>query len=55
MSVMLTAIEEPTKKAGADQQCGVEKIEGDSIGMIGQIERVEHSTGIRLGYCNYPE
>lgn len=48
-------IEEPAKKGGDDQQCGVYKIEGDSIRMIGQIESVEHSTGIRLGYCDHPE
>ena len=40
MSVMLTAIEEPAKKTGADQQCRVEKIGGDSVGMICQIQLV---------------
>ena len=55
MSVTLTAIEESAEKARAHQQRGVYKIEGNSIGMIGQIEGVEHYAGIRLSYCNDPE
>jgi len=50
-----SAIEECAEKAGADQQGGIEKIEGDSIWMIGQIEGVEHPARVRLGYCDHPE